>query len=780
MTNAREWLDLIRSFSYSSWENRVEPATGTEQIVRTPERRASASPSFQLPWHTACRDLAALPYAAAEHPGPRLDRIVSTSAGRIRVPNRLDSADFGNDVVYCAMGCWGVEDRPDLSRIIKLCGPDKMGIPISPPHYDLPGGPEYRRIDASKLLLFGRDGVLFRDAPRQRQRRVRDTAVWVTEIDSDGVAVTLLDFAPLAPALSLVCRLFILENRSGTRRPAAPLHQLFAASGAHLRFQARGGGLEMSDPADGTGVYVRSSAALEARPARLRAAYRDIPSETVDAQLPFPPLEPGEAAAHWSIIVPLLAAGHPEQDAALSALAGFDPRASLGSTLKEWRAWSSRVRLDCDQPVLEDLVNGLALLLKVHEGRHGLHLGTTYQRHTHCWVRDNHLMQCGLWAAGRHAEAEKDVRAFGEYWRLHGPAWGYHVAARRSWNPHTSPELCSHLVLMARELHRHTGTPPEGDLLAMVRSCADGIQTNPRGLAGFDGDEAWFWELDPRLFQVDGGSGFDAATARLSPSEFSVLDNCWLSMAALRYAADLVAASGDAAEAGRWQAKADGIARRVESLLWDPRSARYSALLFPDGRRYPAPLVCGHCTPWLWGIRERRPGSFAAGVAACEQELMTPEGILRGNRDTDVIAGMTPSFHLHALACIGDGARIDRALASLLASLPSSGACWEYASIDCPITGTDKRRGLDSGALLAALLRATVGLDVTGEGIAVRPRLPAGCTRLAFGDMAVRGRSLLVEVDASGARVDWAGTRYRVGAGSTLSWEARTDSVRVG
>jgi hypothetical protein len=79
--------------------------------------------------------------------------------------------------------------------------------------------------------------------------------------------------------------------------------------------------------------------------------------------------------------------------------------------------------------------------------------------------------------------------------------------------------------------------------------------------------------------------------------------------------------------------------------------------------------------------------------------------------------------------------------------------------------------------LLAAILRATVGLDVTVAGFTLRPHLPATCTRLAFGDVTLRGRTLRVEVDAGGARVDWDGARYTLAPGESLRWDAGADTI---
>ena len=156
-------------------------------------------------------------------------------------------------------------------------------------------------------------------------------------------------------------------------------------------------------------------------------------------------------------------------------------------------------------------------------------------------------------------------------------------------------------------------------------------------------------------------------------SQYSVLDNCWLAIAALTYAERMARARGTVAQADQWADKRNAIAAAVEEKLWDPTRGQYSSFLYPDGRRYAGLLVNGLCTPYYFGVPETRLGSYAAGISACGRELQTPEGLVKGNSDTDLYAGLSPAFYIHALGSIGSYEAGDEYLESLVRALPASG-----------------------------------------------------------------------------------------------------------
>jgi hypothetical protein len=233
-------------------------------------------------------------------------------------------------------------------------------------------------------------------------------------------------------------------------------------------------------------------------------------------------------------------------------------------------------------------------------------------------------------------------------------------------------------------------------------------------------------------------------------------------------------------KAAQWADKKNGISAAVEEKLWNPALGRYSSFLYPDGRRYAGLLVNGLCTPYFLGVEETRPGSYAAGIAACGRELMTAEGLVRGNSDTDLYAGLSPVFYLHALGSIGSYEAGDEYLESLLRALPASGGSWEYTAVDCPVTGSDKRRGGDSGVLFATLAAYTTGFLPTWDGFVLRPHLPRNCRTLSFTGLRFRGNRLSVVLDEKGARVKL-GRRLLpfVPRGSGLEWNTAATTARL-
>ncbi len=782
------WAEWLSRQSFSTWETFRTPYEGRGKVRREPWHPTGAPKTFQTGWVKDGAERKPAPYLEPLRGSPRagwlIDRLVEDDAGAWRTSNRLDSADFGNASLYCAIGAFGVEDLPDLSRVIKLCGPRKRDIPLSPPHYDLPGGFAYRAIDATRLLLYGcayaiggqRRGLLFRELPVQRQRRVRGTPIVVTTVGNSDVRITMIDFAPRFPDLCFACRVFVAENAGALEVDGLEIHHLLVNSRSSWTVSDTTGGAAVADRVDGTGVRLFSRAFGARGSAGLLDDRPERGWQRLHLPLALPAIEPGGARSGWSLLVPRIEGGDPDTDRAERAADHFDPLQGIVDAAQAWTGWGSRVRFGSDRPIIADLVDNLQVLLKTHEGERGLHLGTTNQRHTHCWSRDNYLMQRGLLAANRIEEATGNLEGFRSCWKQSGIACGYNVFTRASWIPRPTSEICSYLVLMARDLELWTGRPPSTDVWEMIADCADTLALNARDLVGFDGDEIWFWEMDPGLFTAPDGRSLRESE---SLAEFSVLDNCWLAVAALSYAERAAAARGETTRADAWAAKRGRVEGALDRTMWDPARGLYAAFLLPDGSRYPGPLTNGYCTPAFFGVPERHPGSYLAMARECGRTLMTPEGVVKGNPDTAVYAGMTPLFYLHALGSAGAYAEGDRYLENLLRALPSSGGAWEYSVVDMPYTGTDKRRGGDSGVLLAAVIDYLLGVRPCWSGFTVRPHVPRTCRRISVAGLRLPGGCLDVEAGRWGSRVGYRGCELaKLPPGAGLAWDASSGSVK--
>jgi hypothetical protein len=159
---------------------------------------------------------------------------------------------------------------------------------------------------------------------------------------------------------------------------------------------------------------------------------------------------------------------------------------------------------------------------------------------------------------------------------------------------------------------------------------------------------------------------------------------------------------------------------------------------------------------------------------------MTMEGIVKGNSDTDLYAGLSPAFYLHALGAMGSYEAGDAYLEALVRAMPASGGTWEYTAVDCPVTGTDKRRGGDSGVLLAALLEYATGYRPTWDGFFLNPHLPRMCAAVSLKGIRFRGEMLSIDIRKEGTNVRL-GRRAlgQIPPGSALEWRAPSAAARV-
>lgn len=777
MTKQNDWNSWLNKQSFNSWKNYVVRAEGNEKLREAPAPEGYLGPQFRNAWNPLWTERSASPYVAHAEDALRTERVFTNQAGRWIVPNRLDVMDFGNEKVYCAIGAYAAEESPDLTRIIKVCGPQKRVIPLSPPHYDLPGGNVYKRVPETRCLVMGIQyewkgkpvDFLFRHAESQIQQRIRQSGIVVSTVTDGRIEVSVIDFAPLQPSLALISRVVFVKNTQADPVSGLRIKSILTSSKPWPVHTEAGGRLEVSDAEAGHGLVMQVPGATFFEERGLFANEPEAGWQNIGLVTAPIDLEGKGSHSSWMGLVPTIAAGDEEQDIALAALPGFQPLEALEITRTAWLDWSKEVVFDSDNEVVNDLVDSLQVLLKTHEGVNGYHLGTTYQIHTHGWVRDNYLIQRGLLAGGRVSAAKINLDGFFDCWKKSGVAVGYHVFSRRDWSPRPTAELYAYLILMVRDYHWWMGDAASVEKYwPMVEACAEGLYTNEAGLAGFDGDEIWYWELDQQKLWADYGND------RQALDQASVLDNCWLSIAALEYAAGQAGSKSDAKRQADWLTKKENIQKAVEARMWSQKENSYHSLLMPDGSPYRSPFVNGLCTPQFWGITDLDEAKFAGGVRNCWNKLHTSEGIVRGNTETSTYAGLTPGFFLHALATL-DAEMSETVFRSLLQQIPSSGGIWEYTVVECPVTFSDKRRGGDSGVLLAAVLHYLLGFTATAEGFTLNPHLPSFCTRMSLKGIVYRGMTMNFGMDQSGTEVEVDGKpATRLPAGQALAYSQLT------
>jgi hypothetical protein len=99
--------------------------------------------------------------------------------------------------------------------------------------------------------------------------------------------------------------------------------------------------------------------------------------------------------------------------------------------------------------------------------------------------------------------------------------------------------------------------------------------------------------------------------------------------------------------------------------------------------------------------------------------------------------------------------------------------------VDMPYTGTDKRRGGDSGVLLAAVIDYLVGVRPCWTGFTVRPHVPRTCRRISVAGLRLPGGRLDVEAGRWGSRVSYRGCELaRLLPGAGLAWDAASGSAK--
>jgi len=587
-------------------------------------------------------------------------------------PASPDGLTLGSPNIFAAIGC-----KPDdLTSLDVFWADQRTARPLAKP---LTMGVRMRGrgIEASPEGAV----VPLSSFSKQTLRRIRHTAIAVSESEGSGLRITCVDFAPPDPEQNFLVRWFLAENIGDSGRQVQLVLQMMAP-GEWTRL--------------GPHAYQRGESLAVLSDGGLRHRHEELTA-------PMGYLRPGQRAA---VAVLLTAAADPKRlpdytaraEAALPDLAKL-----LEETRTEWETWCSRTPLVTGDRRFDDLLDSLLCLVRAHVGPRAIHTGSLRYPHNRAWVRDSYWVQRALLTVGRPEEARLNLDFFHRAWRASGIASYYEIPSYSSTAyGYRGVEVPHYFVLMVRDAEEIAGV--DGTIYwDMVQACLDAAAAPPNGLQPMNGDESWLLAAPVR--ELD-----------------ALLDNSWLLIASAQYGAELAARVGDTQRAARYQTIA--AQARLALRRFTPRMGQ--AEWYALGRGGDGSLDFSLCPGVLargalLGAVPHSEPLLAAGLLTSWHRLQFDRG-LRAHARSATIDGGTPGYVLYAAADCPNCTFIGELARRVLGFCSATGCVWEFHDLYDPAWGGEKRRLWDSAVLLMGLVHALFDVQVTDGGREFHPK----------------------------------------------------------
>jgi hypothetical protein len=513
----------------------------------------------------------------------------------------------------------------------------------------------------------------------QTLKRVRNTAISVSEASSQGIRVTAVDFAPMGRDDNFLVRWFVVENTGGSAQRL----------GLRLKVGAAG------DWKRTGGAWVRENVAFVSDTKLVKS---DDSLEAVMGRVP--PAQKG-AAAFLIVAVKDNAKLGQQITRAKAALSRLMPL--LEDTKSDWTKWCEKTPLKTGDERTDDLLDSLLCLLRSHIGAEAIHTGSLRYPHNRAWVRDSYWAQRALLDLGRSEEAKLNLDFFHRAWKTSGLASWYEIPSAKSQAyGYGAVELPHYLVLMVHDAEM-SGAASGLDYWDMVKGCLDKAQVPDTGLQPMNGDETWLLAAPVR--ELD-----------------DLIDNSWLLIASAEYGAKLAERAGDRERMARY----GSLAYRARLALTRYEPGTGDPPWYAIGRGGDGSLDFSLC-PEVFArgmILDVLPPSdryLRAGLLASWDRLQFDRGI-RSHARSATISGGTPGYVLSAAAA-ADLPFATELAKRALSFASATGNVWEFHDLYDPAWGGEKRRLWDSAVLLSGLVHALFDVQRNGSEVQLTRKL---------------------------------------------------------
>jgi hypothetical protein len=522
-------------------------------------------------------------------------------------------------------------------------------------------------------------------------KRVRHSAVVVTELSDWDIDLVLVDFVPKSPDGNVFLRSVSARSRTGLPLADVKLHATIHADGLDWRLAKTG-----------PSIVAKSDSGLMGIAGRGALAQTDNPLEVALA------LEPAPRGA-WHGTLALTAGSTPDKlqkslrDA--SAIMADVPGA-INRTLDAWQKWHALVPIRVDNQRAGDFIDGTLTLLKCMEAEDAMRLGTMIYPATSVYIRDNWWMARALLAAGRLEEAHKSQRFFYDSVHQVGVTCDYRADKPRPAVPAAEErgvELPASLALMWKDLAPRIGAQPKSEY-EIIKRILSTVELTSDYRQAFMTDEGWVWPLD-------------------YPELALITENSLLLIEAMEYAVGLATDAGDTAQASEYAAIARKCRAAIYDRHFDARRGYYWYGLDRDDQPFTDVATTAASALVNHGFGPATdPRIYSSLLAAWK--YCRHDGMLTSTTASPVATGFTAGQYLQAIADL-NLPFAGKILDGMWRQCSATGNLWEgYDLYDYTWSG-ERQRAWDVSVGLVGLLRQILGIVVEKDSITFHPHMMA-------------------------------------------------------
>jgi hypothetical protein len=557
-------------------------------------------------------------------------------------------------------------------------------------------------------------------------KRVRRTAMLVTEMADWDIEIVFVDFVPKEPDGNVFLR--SISARTPSSLPIADVK---------LHCKLHRDGMDWQLGAQGPRVVARNGSGLMGiaghGPVLLRAKDDEITLK-LERDSSGPGMFAGTLALTAGSTGDSLARSLEAADAAIGDVAG-----AAGRTMQAWQDWHRLVPIRVEGQRAQDFIDGALTLLKCLEGPESIRLGTMIYEATSAYVRDNWWIARALLAGGRIEEAKKSQEFFYRATERFGIQCAYKTndpAPPPCGGEERGVELPSSLTLMWKDLAPRIGADATSEY-ELIKRMLSTVELTGDGRQVYNTDEGWSWTMD-------------------LPDVALVTENSLLLIEAMEYAAGLARDAGDREGEKQYSAIAKRARAAIRDRHFDAKRGYYRYAMDHDDMPYGAVATTAVSSLVNHGfgsaVDKRIYSSLLAAWKYCRRD-----GMLTSSTATATVTGFTPGQYLQAIADL-NLPFAENVLDGMWRMVSATGNLWEgYELYDYSWSG-ERQRAWDIAVGVVGLLRQVFGITVQKDSITFHPHLLSSVGRASMDNFRVGADAYEVRVGSEGMVISRNGT----------------------
>ncbi len=174
----------------------------------------------------------------------------------------------------------------------------------------------------------------------------------------------------------------------------------------------------------------------------------------------------------------------------------FDYYQLFLSTYKNEKEWSDLVHISTNDSKINEFIDSMVTLMRIHEGYNAIHLGSTVYDHDSAFFRDNYWVQRAYFKAGRYEAAIKNFRFFCKAVEKNGLSNSYGISSLQGHSSSMEMRVETPAFFPLMTQNYYLWTKDADDVFEQYPNLKASMKEAlyaPNGLFILNSDETWIW-----------------------------------------------------------------------------------------------------------------------------------------------------------------------------------------------------------------------------------------------------------------------------------------------